>query len=115
MGENRDAWDTINMWCHVNEDRDHECRRRDTEKNKDENHTPPRACVSTMGTSAHQPRAKATHLIKLGQRHSGSQIRYAPTPSSFEEPHNFQKYDGNSNPKNWLEDYHLAMKAIGIS
>ena len=93
--------------------------------------------ISTMGTSTHEPTAsetRGTHQIVLqpseysqassrpptrSNRAKGirgvKSIRYTPTPSSFRKPHNFQKYDGNSNPKNWLEDYHLAMKATGAT
>lgn len=37
-----------------------------------------------------------------------SKIRTAETHKSFRAPHHIKKYDGNSNLKNWLENYRLS-------
>jgi hypothetical protein len=40
-------------------------------------------------------------------------IRVAPYPRHFRPSTHISKYDGETNPYHWLEDYHLAMKAGG--
>ena len=41
-------------------------------------------------------------------------IRSAPTPRRFHAP-NIEKYDGETDPKIWLVNYQLAMKAAFAS
>ena len=35
----------------------------------------------------------------------------APYPRRFRPPTHISKYNGETNPDHWLEEYHLAMKA----
>ena len=43
----------------------------------------------------------------------GAAIRVAPYPRRFRPSTYISKYDGETNPDHWLEDYCLAMKARG--
>jgi hypothetical protein len=43
----------------------------------------------------------------------GASIRVAPYPGWFYPPTHISKYDGETNPDHWLEDYRLAMWTEG--
>jgi hypothetical protein len=41
-------------------------------------------------------------------------VRDVCFPSHFWVPNNIVKYDGNTNPRIWLEEYHLSCRAGGV-
>lgn len=132
IGANRDAYDTLEARRHAHQDHEQEWRRE-----KGVHRTPPRVARRrddrnrSIVNSNHNPRnrldlAPGSYRSKIpkvkrrssncvGPRAFGSRILSAKTPQNFRAPHNFLKYDGNSNPKNWIEDYHLAMKAVAAT
>jgi hypothetical protein len=50
-----------------------------------------------------------------GPRAFGRSIRDAKFPSRFRAPTNVPRYDGDTNPSIWLEDYRLACHAGGAT
>lgn len=51
----------------------------------------------------------------LGPLAFSPEIRNTTIPSRFRFPANFSKYDGETNPAHWLEDFQLACRASGAS
>jgi hypothetical protein len=54
-------------------------------------------------------------LNQWGPRAFGRSIRDTKFPSRFRAPTNMPRYDGDTNPSVWLEDYRLACHAGGAT
>jgi hypothetical protein len=105
LGPNRNAWNTIearrraesvdgnhDYHSRHNDDRGR-CRCHDSDDDRERSWSP----------SQHGPRA------------FGRSIRDAKFPSRFRAPTNVLRYDGDTNPNVWLEDYRLACHAGGAT
>jgi hypothetical protein len=86
IGDNRDVCDTIEAKCHA------QARSRTPERRG--------------GSPA------PDHFGPLAFR---ATIRAAPYPRRFWPSMHISKYDGETNPDHWLEDYRLTMKAGGVA
>jgi hypothetical protein len=105
LGPNRDARNTIearrraeNVDNHRdNCSRHHDDRRRGRRHDTDDDHD------------------RSWSPDQRGPRAFGQSIRDARFPSRFRAPTNVPRYDGDTNPSVWLEDYRLACHAGGAT
>jgi hypothetical protein len=102
LGNNRDARDTI------------EARRRDRSDSSDEERRAPRGRDRRDDDRRDdRERSPTPDPHDVGPRAFSYQIRTARIPPRFRLPRNITKYDGETDPAVWLEDFRLSCRAGG--
>jgi hypothetical protein len=71
--------------------------------------------VGAGGTTTAMTTTSAAGHRTSRVRAFGRSIRDAKFPSHFRAPFNVPRYDGDTNPSVWLEDYRLACHAGGAT
>jgi hypothetical protein len=105
LGPNRDAWNTIEARRRaesVDNNRDNRSRHND-DRGRRRRH------------DSDDDRERSWSPNQWGPRAFDRSIRDAKFPSRFRAPTNVPRYDGDTNPSVWLEDYRLACHAGGAT
>jgi hypothetical protein len=116
LGENRDVRDTLAARHQAQDQGGHrEARRRDDHDDDRRRDDHPRAYNKRRGGryDSDEDRSRSPTPDFLGPRAFGSRVLNAPFPQRFRPPTSVQKYNGETNPSVWLEDYRLACRAGG--